>query len=727
MRERASHRTNSQAQEAQQGWGPVVVLLALMVLFTLVAGLASQLPHPLDRRVDKGVFSAGRALGSLERILGSEGAHPAGSLAASRIRDHLQTELRHKGWQPQEQVLSLATSLATGRVHNWTVAIEGKDKQAGWVLAVAHTDSVAAGPGVSDDLAGVAVVIEAVRALCARGQPERGILLLFTDGEEDGLCGAEAFASQDPRIGDVVCVLNVEARGCRGPSIMFQTGPGSGDLVRGYGRHAKRPFADSMSEEAYRRMPNDTDLSIFIERQIPGLNFAFIEGHEAYHTGIDDLEHLSLVSLQHQGDQFLAGLLAAQEVDFAGPVGAMPLWTAVGSRTLLLMKRGTMQILGVVLLLLCVVGVRQHQASRENEGCRWTEAFVSWPLWLGVLVLGAILPGRVLQLALGVPDPGAAHPVLFWAVTLASCTSVGALIIFPLVCRVGMAAAIGMSQLWQGIVLVVLTLAAPGAAAWLVGVVLLGTLGLWAAFLRRGAGGLQRAAFWSLGPALFLAVPLVRLLVAAYGSAGPEIPCLLLGLVTLPAIAGVASLGVERSYFLGGGAALVCLTGSLGLLFLPIASEEFPRRQNIKLVSSPDEPVRRMGGDDFVVTWDEQRFTPRFTESARTQEEGGTRIWGLLSGGGPWGEVLFEGLQDIHLGGRELDGNKASLFALEPAGIEVSFLACEEPAKIVLELQTPLSRLGVDADSLRKPHHLASSRGDRLISVRTVFEQGQQE
>lgn len=723
---------NRTASPTLEGWGPLVVLLSVVVLFSLLSLMISQLPLPLARRVDDGVFSAGRALASLERLLGSEGAHPAGSLAASRVRAHLETELHNRGWQPEEQVLSLATEEATGRVHNWTVAIEGKDKQAGWVLAVAHTDSVAAGPGVSDDLAGVAVVIEAVRALCARGQPERGILLLFSDAEEDGLCGAEAFAAQDPRMGSVVCVLNVEARGCRGPSIMFQTGPGSGDLVRAYARHARRPFADALSEEAYRRMPNDTDLSVFRQRQLPGLNFAFIEGHEVYHTGIDDLEHLSLHSLQHQGDQFFAGLQAAQDVDFSRTPRPMPVWTAVGSRTLFIMGEGTLQSLGIGLLLLCVLALRQHQSRAGDSGGRWTEAFLGWPLWMGALILGAMVPGRLLAWALGVPDPGAAHPLLFWLSTSAACMALAALVVFPHVRRVGLVPALGVCQLMQALVLAIVTFAAPGAGTWLVGVVLLGTLGLWGAILRVGAGGMQRAAFWTLGPALLLAVPLVRLLAAAYGSAQPEIPCVLLALVGLPALVSVSSLSSDRALRVAGGAGLLCLIGSLALFLLPVASEELPRRQNIILMSKKDEPVRRVGGEDFPVTWDEQRFTPRFTESGRAQEGAGVRVWGVLSGGGPWGVVSFEGLDQIRLGGRELSCEepgeaRTSLFALELAGIEVSFVLGDAPAKVVLLLNTPLVRLGVDADALRKPHHLASGRGDRLISTRVVFEEGQPE
>ena len=710
-----------------EGWGPLVVLLAIVVFCGLLTGALGKLPRARDHRADPELFSAGRAMRSLEHILGSEGAHPAGSLAAERVRSNLAAELLRKGWQPEEHVQSIATEWATGTVHNWTVEIEGKNPEDGWIVLMAHTDSVAAGPGVSDDLAGVAVVIEAARALCAAGQPERSLLLLFSDAEEDGLCGAEAFASQDPRMGQVLCALNLEARGCRGPSIMFQTGPGSGDLLRNYARYTERPFADSLSVEAYRRMPNDTDLSMFIERRVPGMNFAFIEGKEAYHTALDDLDHISPASLQHQGEQFLAGLRAAQVADFSGASGPMPVWTAIGSRTLLIMRSSTLQIGAILLLLVIVLGVRQHAGREENREANWAGAFLSWPLWVCILLFGMIVPGQVLAWIAGKPDPGFTQAPLFWLLSAAATLALAGVVVFPLMRRVGLIAAYGASLVWQAIALSAIAFGAPGAGAWLIVVLTLGALGLIAGLLRGGFRGLRGASFWLLGPVLMVTLPLVLFLAAAYGTTTPEVPALMLLLVGMPALTSLASLSPSRCRKLSIGAGGVLLFGSILLLFMPMATDDLPRRQNIILVSEEGEPLRRKGHGEFERTWDENEFTPRFTESSRVQEADGQRVSGRLSGGGPWGSLEFHGLTHIRLGGRELDGQKTNLFALDPAGMEVSFVVGAEPAKIEATLQTPFQRLGIDGDSLREPFHLASGRGDRLICTRTVFEQGQTE
>ena len=72
---------------------------------------------------------------------------------------------------------------------------------------MAHYDSVAAGPGISDDLAGVAAWLEVARALGHGPAPSRDVLFLFADGEEMGLLGAETSA-RETAIGDPVNVAS---------------------------------------------------------------------------------------------------------------------------------------------------------------------------------------------------------------------------------------------------------------------------------------------------------------------------------------------------------------------------------------------------------------------------------------------------------------------------------------------------------------------------------------
>ena len=174
------------------------------------------------------------------------------------------------------------------------------------MVLMAHYDSVSSAPGAGDDASGVASILEIVRAL-KHGPPiQRDIIVLFTDGEEPGLLGAEAFAHAHPWMKDAGLILNFEARGNRGPSLLFETSQNNQPLIHFVARVAPYPIGSSLFYELYKILPNDTDFTVFRPAGIPGLNFAFGEGLEAYHSPLDTPDHLSLASLQHHGSYGLA-------------------------------------------------------------------------------------------------------------------------------------------------------------------------------------------------------------------------------------------------------------------------------------------------------------------------------------------------------------------------------------------------------------------------------------
>jgi hypothetical protein len=191
------------------------------------------------------------------------------------------------------------------RVRNVAVRIPGTAGGPAILLAT-HYDSVPTAPGASDDGHSVAALIETARALKSSPPLHRDTILLFTDGEELGLLGARAFADSHPWRGDIGLAINFEARGVTGPSLMFETSAGNLSLAREFARSAPDPLATSASYEIYRRMPNDTDFTVFRKAGWPGFNFAFIGGGVHYHTALDDPAHLDRRSLQHAGDAALA-------------------------------------------------------------------------------------------------------------------------------------------------------------------------------------------------------------------------------------------------------------------------------------------------------------------------------------------------------------------------------------------------------------------------------------
>ncbi|NJL27883.1 MAG: M20/M25/M40 family metallo-hydrolase [Thermoanaerobaculia bacterium] len=203
---------------------------------------------------------------------------------------------------------------AVARVVNVLGRLVGRERGRA-LLLLTHYDSVPNSPGASDDGSGVAAVLETLRALRSGPQLRNDVIFLFTDGEEAGLLGARAFAEQHPWIDDVGAVVNFEARGTRGPSLMFETSDGNARLIGELRRAMGHPRATSYSYEIYKLLPNDTDFSVFRRRGLPGMNFAFIHGATAYHTAQDSFENLDPRSLQHHGEAALGLARGLGEAD----------------------------------------------------------------------------------------------------------------------------------------------------------------------------------------------------------------------------------------------------------------------------------------------------------------------------------------------------------------------------------------------------------------------------
>jgi hypothetical protein len=277
----------------------IVVLCAFAILRSTVP------PRPVPATAPDTVFSAERAMGQVEQI--AQRPHAVGTPDHERVRDYIRGRLSALGLDPQ---LQTTTAIGTryqeaGRVQNILARIPGSEPGSKAVLIMAHYDGVEAGPAAADDGAGAAAILETLRALRARKQPLRhDVIALFTDGEESGLLGAAAFVREHPWAKDVAVVLNFEARGTTGRSLMFETGPGNLDVARAL-RSDREASAGSVTAIIYRALPNDTDLSELALLGLPALNFAFADGVERYHTTQDDVAHLNPGSLQHHGTQML--------------------------------------------------------------------------------------------------------------------------------------------------------------------------------------------------------------------------------------------------------------------------------------------------------------------------------------------------------------------------------------------------------------------------------------
>ena len=317
---------DSQPPGARATFAHPVWLVAGLLLMAVALGLAvlaARPPAPKDATAPTDEFSALRAMERLERLLGDEAPHPTSSEANARVRDRIRDELTTMGFQVETQTMFAcrAAWVVCGDVTNIMSRLPGTvDGPA--VLLTAHYDSVPAGPGAGDDMAGVATILEVARLLRAEPPARNPIIFLFSDGEEPGLLGAEAFMAEHPWAADVGVVVNLEANGTHGQSVLFQTTGDNAWLIDTFASHAPRPVASSVFDAIYAFLPFNTDLTVYNEAGLPGLNFAFIEEHPHYHTPLDSLANLDPGSVQHHGDNALAATRAFAALDLSNqPAG----------------------------------------------------------------------------------------------------------------------------------------------------------------------------------------------------------------------------------------------------------------------------------------------------------------------------------------------------------------------------------------------------------------------
>ena len=285
--------------------GRLTTAAALLVLAFLAIAYGTHTPSPVPASAPPSEFSAERAMAHVQQI--SQRPHPSGSADHARVREYVMTELRALGLTPAIQdVTGVGTRYAVaGRVQNVVVRVPGTASDGRAVLVMAHYDGVGAGPAAGDDGAGVAAMLETLRAIRAGAPLAHDVIALFSDGEEDGLLGAAAFVREHPWMKDAAVVLNFDSRGDEGPAYMFETGPGNLGVVRVL-RHVSGVRATSLSTAVYRQLPNDTDLSEIMPLGLQAMNFGYIGRVDHYHTSQDDPTRLSRGTLQHYGSQMLA-------------------------------------------------------------------------------------------------------------------------------------------------------------------------------------------------------------------------------------------------------------------------------------------------------------------------------------------------------------------------------------------------------------------------------------
>ncbi|ATE66629.1 M20/M25/M40 family metallo-hydrolase [Rhizorhabdus dicambivorans] len=357
----------------------VIALAAALTGALLWAILAVMPPAPLGAGAPATAFSATRALADIKAM--ARAPHPVGSAENARVRGYLASRLRALGAEVSEQAVPLGSKSLqrlgkwSGREERGVVArnligvIPGKDRAKPAVLLMAHYDGVWGSPAAADDAMGVAAILEAARAMRARGVGERDLILLFTDSEEVGLDGADGFFKRHGLATYVGAIVNLETRGAGGRANMFETGPGNGAMMRLYAAKVARPATNSLAVLIYGLMPNSTDYTVAKAKGIPGFNLAVLDRGWAYHSPMATPDAVDPASVQDMGDQALAltsALAFASELPARAPDASFA--DLMGRVTIVYPAAAGWALLAVAALLTGLAWRRERPAPRAIGG-----------------------------------------------------------------------------------------------------------------------------------------------------------------------------------------------------------------------------------------------------------------------------------------------------------------------------------------------------------------------
>ncbi len=429
--------------ERAAGWG-LAAALALCALAMVLTVLLGGPPPGKPASAPPAEVSAGRSQAVLRDLLGDGSPHPVGSPAAAAVRARIVAQLRALGLEPEiQEGIACSAGGECARVTNVLARVAGRETGKS-VLMMAHYDSVPAGPGAADDLSGVATLLEVARVLKTAPPLRHGVLFLFDEGEEPGLLGAEAFVEHSPRMAEVGAVVNLEARGTEGPSLMFETSGADAWMVSAFAARVPRPFTSSLFSTIYQYMPNDTDLTLFKQRDIPGLNFAFI-GHPAqYHSPLDNYADVSTGSLQHQADNALAAVRGLADGDLARPPAGRAVFFDLLHAMVVRWPAGLSPLLG--LLALALTTAAAYLVRRRGVALTGGAFMLGFAAALAALLFVLAL-AVVFQLLIGgaFPAPWVARPG----------PAIGAFWLLGLFAGLGLAGLmgrrVGLAGLWAGV------------------------------------------------------------------------------------------------------------------------------------------------------------------------------------------------------------------------------------------------------------------------------------
>ncbi|NNE95371.1 MAG: M28 family peptidase [Acidimicrobiales bacterium] len=286
----------------------------------LGVGIAPLLAASIEEDPTTGQFGLDRAQAHIELL--ARRPHPIGSAANADVRDYLVDELIELGLEPETQTITApdyyGSPNRTVEVTNVLARISGT-ASTGAVAIVAHFDTVPQTPGANDNSSGVAIALETARAVLADEPLRNDVVVVLTDGEEPApRFGSTAFVRSHPWAQEIGFVVNLEAIGPSGPSLVSDIHGPQSSVMEAYQEAVPVPVAYSFLTETTNLIGgSNTDFAPFRDADIPGVEFVYARGSSMYHTAADTPDTVSPKTLHAHGTNTLALVrhMAAADLD----------------------------------------------------------------------------------------------------------------------------------------------------------------------------------------------------------------------------------------------------------------------------------------------------------------------------------------------------------------------------------------------------------------------------
>jgi len=231
------------------------------------------------------------------RELGTRGGQRARRYLAGRIRG-----LGMDTLGPLEQPFTVAGRDSTLHGANLVALVRGTADTGRYLVVSAHYDHVGVQRGEiyngADDNASGTAALLAIAAHLRRNPPKHSVLLVWFDGEEHGLEGAEHLLQRPPVPRAAMAIdVNLDMVGRNANNRMFAVGPIKRPALAPFVRRAacRTPITLMLGHDKGWSPAEDwtgqSDQGVFDQAGIPFI-YLGVEDHPDYHRPTDDVERL---------------------------------------------------------------------------------------------------------------------------------------------------------------------------------------------------------------------------------------------------------------------------------------------------------------------------------------------------------------------------------------------------------------------------------------------------